>query len=73
MKRSYTRHWYTRVERLRMQRGTFTGLASLAIVGLVALTSAQADKGRVFYNVKVFTFASPTASSRVLGLHLYRD
>jgi len=30
-------------------------MASLAIVGLVALTAAHAEKGRVFYNGKVFT------------------
>ena len=50
-----TRHWCTKVERMRMQLVRFTGLASLAIVGLVALSSAQAEKGRVFYNGKVFT------------------
>ena len=55
MSRIYTRHWCTRVERLRMQRGRFTGLASLAIVGLVTLNSGQAEKGRLFYNGKVFT------------------
>src|SRR3974390_2676007 len=38
-----------------MRRGIFTGMASLAIVGLVALTAAHAEKGRVFYNGKVFT------------------
>jgi len=50
-----TRHWCTKVERMRMQLVRFTGLASLAIVGVVALSSAQAEKGRVFYNGKVFT------------------
>src|SRR5215831_11486661 len=50
-----TRHWCTKVERMRMQLVRFTGLASLAIVGLVALSSAQAEKGRVFYNGKIFT------------------
>ena len=30
-------------------------MTSLAIVGLVALTAAHAEKGRVFYNGKVFT------------------
>jgi len=38
-----------------MLRERFTGLASLAIVGLVTLMPAQAEKGRVFYNGKVFT------------------
>ena len=38
-----------------MQRGRFTGLASLAILGLVTLNSAQTEKGRVFFNGKVFT------------------
>src|SRR5215472_8529294 len=50
-----TRHWCTKVERLRTQGGRFIGLASLAIVGLVTLMAAQAEKGRVFYNGKVFT------------------
>ena len=49
------RHWCTKVERMRMQLMRLTGLASLAIVGLVALNSAQAEKGRIFYNGKVFT------------------
>jgi predicted amidohydrolase YtcJ len=38
-----------------MQGGRFIGLASLAIIGLVTLMAAQAEKGRVFYNGKVFT------------------
>ena len=38
-----------------MQRAKFIGLASLTIVGLVTLIAAQAEKGRVFYNGKVFT------------------
>jgi predicted amidohydrolase YtcJ len=38
-----------------MQQGRFIGLASLAMVGLVTVMAAQAEKGRVFYNAKVFT------------------
>jgi predicted amidohydrolase YtcJ len=38
-----------------MQRGRFIGLVSLAIVGLVTVMAAQAGRGRVFYNAKVFT------------------
>lgn len=38
-----------------MKRGRFGGLASLAIVGMVVLNSVQAEKGRVFYDGKVFT------------------
>jgi predicted amidohydrolase YtcJ len=38
-----------------MQRGSLSGLAILAVAGLVTLNAAQAEKGRVFYNGKVFT------------------
>jgi len=38
-----------------MKPGRFIGLVSLAIVGLVTVMAAQAEKGRVFYNAKVFT------------------
>jgi hypothetical protein len=41
-----------------MQRGRFIGLVSLAIVGLGTVMAAQAEKGRVFYNAKVFTGVS---------------
>ena len=38
-----------------MRRGTFAGLVGLVIIGLSTLHSAQPEKGRVFYNGKVFT------------------